>query len=118
MDEITSRRPSRGSSKLFTRLLFTSAALAAICAFGPGNEATAFASTPTSKVSGYGSFMLTGPVSGKLVPLASSCDASTSAADVTFGWYGHVTTLKGVSAQSIVSIEVDLQGSKYGQPGP
>ena len=118
MGEITSRLPSRGSSKLFTRLLFTSAALAATCAFAPGNgAATAFASTPAAKVSSYGSFMLTGPVSGKLVPLASSCDASTSAADVTFGWYGHVATLKGVSAQSIVSIELDLQGSKYGQPG-
>lgn len=78
---------------------------------------TAFASVSASAATDYGSFKLSGPVAGTLVPLASTCDASTSAADVEFSWYGKVKTLKGVSAQSIVSMELDLQGSKYGRPG-
>ena len=111
-------RFSKGTSNPLSRLLFASAALAAACSFVPGTgPGTAFASTPAPTASSYGSFKLSGPVSGTLVALASSCDASTTAADVSFGWYGHVTTLKGVSAQSIVSIELDLQGSRYGQPG-
>jgi hypothetical protein len=71
----------------------------------PGNQAQ------------YGKFTFTGPISGGLVPLAGTCDASTSAADVEFSWYGKVTTLKGVSAKSIVSLELDLAGSRYGISG-
>jgi hypothetical protein len=65
----------------------------------------------------YGSFKLTGAVSGPLIPLAGTCDASNTAADVEFSWFGKVTTLKDVSAQSIVSFELDLQGSRYGKTG-
>ena len=77
----------------------------------------ALAQVPLTKVTSYGGFKVSGPVSGTLTPLAGTCDASNSAADVEFSWFGKVKTLKGVSAQSIVSIELDLQGSSYGRPG-
>jgi hypothetical protein len=79
--------------------------------------AVALANTRPFTVTNYGSFNLSGPVSGSLVPLASTCDASNSAADVEFSWFGKVHSLKGVSAQSIVSFELDLQGSRYGKAG-
>jgi hypothetical protein len=114
----TRRGPFAHRASAVTRLLVAGAAVAGAWSFtpviGPSN---AFASVKAGAANDYGSFKVSGPVSGTLVPLASSCDASTSAADVEFGWYGNVKTLKGVSAQSIVSMELDLQGSKYGRQG-
>ncbi|HTT90857.1 MAG TPA: hypothetical protein VMF65_14990 [Acidimicrobiales bacterium] len=89
-------------------------AISLAAAAGPG---VASATVRPDKATDYGSFTLSGPVSGAIVPLASTCDASTSAADVEFSWFGKVTTLKGVSSQSIVSMELDLQGSSYGRKG-
>ncbi|HXW82122.1 MAG TPA: hypothetical protein VEJ84_21675 [Acidimicrobiales bacterium] len=77
----------------------------------------ALASVRPFTVTNYGSFKLTGAVSGSLVPLAGTCDASNSAADIEFSWFGKVTTLKDVSAKSIVSFELDLQGSRYDKAG-
>jgi hypothetical protein len=100
------------------RLLVGSAAVAvAISLSGAGGPGVASATVRPDNVVGYGSFKLSGPVSGTVSVLASTCDASTSAADVEFSWFGKVTTLKGVSAQSIVSMELDLQGSSYGKKG-
>ncbi len=79
--------------------------------------AVALASVRPATVTNYGSFKLSGAVSGSLVPLPTSCDASNTAADVEFSWFGKVKTLKGVSPKSIVSFELDLQGSNYGKPG-
>jgi hypothetical protein len=94
----------------------TALALAFSLVQGAG-AAVALATVRPSTVTNYGSFKLTGAVSGSLVPLAGTCDASNTAADVEFSWFGKVTTLKGVSAQSIVSFELDLQGSHYGKAG-
>ena len=79
--------------------------------------AVALAGVRPATVTDYGSFKLSGAVSGSLVPLASTCDASNTAADVEFSWFGKVKTVKGVSPKSIVSFELDLQGSNYGKPG-
>jgi hypothetical protein len=118
MNGNTRQGPFAHRSGALTRLLVAGAAVAGAWTFAPVlGPGAAFASVRASAASDYGSFKVNGPVSGTLVPLASSCDASTSAADVEFSWYGKVKTLKGVSAQSIVSMELDLQGSKYGREG-
>jgi hypothetical protein len=114
----TRRSPFAHRSRAVTRLLVAGAAVAGAWSFTPViAPSDAVASVKASAPNDYGSFKVSGPVSGILVPLASSCDASTSAADVEFGWYGKVKSLKGVPAQSIVSMELDLQGSKYGRSG-
>jgi hypothetical protein len=101
-------------SRLFGGGVAVAAAVSLTVVAGAG---IASATVRPDKVVNYGSFTLTGPVSGTVVPLASTCDASTSAADVEFSWFGKVTTLKGVSSKSIVSMELDLQGSSYGRKG-
>jgi hypothetical protein len=101
-----------------TRLLVGCATLgAAISLAGCVGPNAASAAPLAAKAADYGHFTVSGPVAGALVPLATTCDASTSAADVEFSWFGKVTTLKGVSSQSIVSLELDLQGSSYGRTG-
>ncbi len=102
-----------------TRVLVGCATVAIAIPLTAGSDpGVALAAVRPAQVTDYGSFRLSGPVSGTLVPLATTCDASTSAADVEFSWFGKVTTLKGVSSKSIVSLELDLQGSSYGRKGP
>ncbi len=113
-----SRRRIYAGGGLVPRLAVGCATLALGCSFAQGiGSSVALAQVPLTKVTSYGGFKVSGPVSGTLTPLAGTCDASNSAADVEFSWFGKVKTLKGVSAQSIVSIELDLQGSSYGRPG-
>lgn len=101
-----------------TRLITGCTALALAFSLVQGTgAAVALATVQPSAATNYGSFKLTGAVSGSIVPLAGTCDASNTAADVEFSWFGKVTTVKGVSAQSIVSFELDLQGSHYGKAG-
>jgi hypothetical protein len=101
-----------------TRVLVGCATVAIAIPLTAGSDpGVALAAVRPAQVTDYGSFRLSGPVSGTLVPLATTCDASTSAADVEFSWFGKVTTLKGVSSKSIVSLELDLQGSSYGRKG-
>jgi hypothetical protein len=112
------RRRIYAGGGLAPRLAAGCAGVALACSFAQGiGSGVALAQAPHTKVASYGGFKVSGPVSGTLTPLASTCDASNSAADVEFSWFGKVKTLKGVSAQSIVSIELDLQSSSYGRPG-
>jgi hypothetical protein len=109
-----SGRRAVGGARFWAGCVTVATALSLVAGTDPG---AALAADRPAQATGYGKFKLTGPISGTLAPLASTCDASTSAADVEFSWFGKVTTLKGVSSQSIVSIELDLQGSSYGRKG-
>jgi hypothetical protein len=91
-------------------VLLTATALAALAA-GAG------AQLPARIASAGARFTLSGPVSGTLVAPASDCGASRSAPDIQFSLYGGVKSLKTVSTRSIVTIEVDLAGSRYGRSG-
>jgi hypothetical protein len=66
----------------------------------------------------YGEFTIAGAqVSGAVTLSASSCNASKSAPELQFIWFGGLKTLKGVSPKSIFTIEVNLKGSAYGRAG-
>jgi hypothetical protein len=112
------RRRIYAGRHLIPRLAAGCATLALACSFAQGiGSGVALAKVPVTKVVSYGGFEVSGPVSGTLTPLAGTCDASNTAADVEFSWFGKVKTLKGVSAQSIVSMELDLKGSSYARAG-
>jgi hypothetical protein len=107
-----------GATGRARRLVAGGAVVVGACSLSPAvGTGTAFANT--SAVASA-SFTLKGPDSGKfaLLPVkADECGASASAPDIQLTWYGGVKTLKGVSQKSIVTIELDLAGSKYGVPG-
>jgi hypothetical protein len=103
-----------GAKRFLTRCAVLVGACSWTLTIGVG---AALGSTPSTHVTNYGSFKFSGPVSGTIVVTKGTCDAATSAPDVQFVWYGNVTTLKGVSKKSIVSLELDLQGSSYGKSG-
>jgi hypothetical protein len=104
-------RPSGGIARAALAGAFIGVALWA----GAGSAA---ASRPQHATANdpYGAFVLSGAISGTLVATAATCAASKSAPDVQFSWYG-TAHLHAISKQSIVTMELDLGGSRYGRSG-
>jgi len=102
--------------RFLQRLVLSGAAVAVCCTAQGSVSGVALAATPYA-ASRYGSFSLTGPISGTLAVAASTCSAATSTADVQFSWFGKQVAVKGVAKGSIASMELDLQGLKYGKRG-
>ena len=107
------RVPTSRGACLRSRLARSAAATVALAGISASSSSAAIRSAADA----HGSFTISGPVAGTIKVSATTCTASSSGADIQFTWFGGVKTLKGVTKESIVSMELDISNTRYGVSG-